>query len=95
MILKKKSTPINSEYFEFSKILVRRGLLIFFIQVILTVGIIFFRIDSSVQAVSLMSTTIPLYAIMFGGYFGKAGLENYQKIKNSCFHETDDTPQDP
>lgn len=76
---------MRDKQFEFSKIIVRRGLGIFFVQTILTLAIVFFRVDSAAYAVGLMSATIPLYAVIFGGYFGKAGLENYQKIKNETY----------
>lgn len=73
---------LRSSQLEFSKIIVRRGLLIFLIHLILTMAIIFFRVESAMFTVSLMNTAIPLYVVIFGGYFGKAGIENYQKIKN-------------
>ena len=76
--MKKKSDPI----LEFSKDLVNRGLTIFVFHVICTLLIVVFKEESSVQAVALMRDTVSLYAVLFGGYFGKAGLENYQKIKN-------------
>lgn len=70
-------------HFEFSKLIVRRMIVIFLVHVLLTLGIVFFRYDAAPHAVSLMHATVPLYAVVFGGYFGKAGIENYQKIKNS------------
>lgn len=76
--MKKKSDPI----LEFSKDLVNRGLTIFVFHVICTLLIVVFKEESSVQAVALMRDTVSLYAVLFGGYFGKAGIENYQKIKN-------------
>lgn len=72
---------MKKNYFEFSKVIVRRSLLIFLAQMLATMAVAFFRPESSVQMVSLMNATIPLYIIIFGGYFGKAGLENYNKIK--------------
>ena len=76
--MKKKSDPI----LEFSKDLVNRGLTIFVLHVICTLLVVVFKEESSVQAVALMRDTVSLYAVLFGGYFGKAGVENYQKIKN-------------
>ncbi len=67
---------------EFSKVIVRRSMWLFSVQVALSLLVIFFKPDSGSQVVGLTSVTIPLYAVIFGGYFGKAGLENYQKIKN-------------
>lgn len=61
-------------------------------QTIITLAIIYFRFDSAQYAVNLMNATIPLYAVIFGGYFGKAGLENYQKIKNEI---AECAPQEP
>ena len=72
---------MKKNYFEFSKVIVRRTLLIFLVQMLATMVVAFFRPESSVQMVGLMTATIPLYIIIFGGYFGKAGLENYNKIK--------------
>lgn len=77
--------------FEFSKIMVKWGLSIFLSQTICTLAIIFFRIESAQYAVNLMNATIPLYAVIFGGYFGKAGFENYQKIKNEVTTTTEFT----
>ena len=77
--------------FEFSKIMVRYGLSIFMSQTIITLGIIFFRPESAQYAVNLMNATIPLYAVIIGGYFGKAGLENFQKIKNEIGNVTTTT----
>ena len=73
---------ILTPQFEFSKIMVRWGLAIFTSQTIITLAIISFQLESAQYTISLMSATIPLYAVIFGGYFGKAGLENFQKIKN-------------
>ena len=75
--MKKKSDPM-----EFSKVLVNRGLTIFVIHVICTLIVVIVKEESSSQAVTLMRDTVSLYAVLFGGYFGKAGVENYQKIKN-------------
>lgn len=72
---------MNKKYFEFSKVIVRRALIVFLLQMLLTMAITFFRPESTMQLVSLMNATIPLYIVIFGGYFGKAGLENYNKIK--------------
>jgi hypothetical protein len=71
----------EQQHFEFSKIIVKRGTWLFTIQTILTLGVIFWRPQSAQYAVSLMTATMPLYVVIFGGYFGKAGIENYQKIK--------------
>ena len=72
---------MEKKHFEFSKIIVRRTLLIFLSHILLTIGVTFFRPESAIQLVSLMNATIPLYIVIFGGYFGKAGLENFNKIK--------------
>lgn len=77
----RKGGRIEKIHFEFSKIIVRRGMLIFLLQVLLTISVMFLRPESSVQLVSLMNATIPLYVVILGGYFGKAGIENYNKIK--------------
>ena len=78
-----KEVP-SSVHFEFSKLIIKRVTLIFLLQMVLTLAVIFFRFEVAQHSVSLMNATIPLYAVIFGGYFGKAGLENYQKIKNNC-----------
>lgn len=78
---KKTKKSLLTNQFEFSKIIVRRGLFIFLIQLVLSLAIIFFKVESAAYSVSLMNAAVPLYAVIFGGYFGKAGLENYQKIK--------------
>lgn len=72
---------MDKKHFEFSKVIVRRALIIFLFQMLITMVITFFRPESTVPLVSLMNATIPLYIVIFGGYFGKAGLENYNKIK--------------
>lgn len=77
--------------FEFSKIMVRYGLAIFISQTIISLAIIFFRLEAAQYAINLMNATIPLYAVIFGGYFGKAGFENYQKIKNEVTTTTEFT----
>lgn len=71
-----------SSNLEFSKVIVRRAMWLFSIQTALSLAVIFVRPQSGSQVVMLMSATIPMYAVILGGYFGKAGLENYQKIKN-------------
>lgn len=81
--------PMLTSQFEFSKIMVRYGIAIFMAQTIITLAIIFFRLESAGYAVSLMNATIPLYAVIFGGYFGKAGFENYQKIKSEMTTTTE------
>ena len=66
---------------EFSKLIVKWTLWGFFAQVILTLVLSFFQMDVAYQMVSLLSVSVPVYTIIFGGYFGKAGIENYNKIK--------------
>lgn len=73
---------MREKHFEFSKVIVRRGMLLFTLHTLLTLVVIFFRTESAHYSVSLMTATMPLYVVIFGGYFGKAGLENYQKIKH-------------
>lgn len=77
--------------FEFSKVMVRYGLASFISQVIFSLAIIFFRVESAQYAINLMGATVPLYAVIIGGYFGKAGLENFQKIKNEVTTTTEFT----
>lgn len=70
-------------HLEFSKQIVKRIEIVLLLHITLSLLIIYFKSESASYAVSLMTATVPLYAVIFGGYFGKAGLENYQKIKSS------------
>ncbi|MEG0785150.1 MAG: hypothetical protein RR389_06975 [Christensenella sp.] len=45
------------------------------------------------QAVSLMSACMPVYLSVAAGYFGKAGVENVQKIKSLANDLTDKVNQ--
>lgn len=81
---------MDKKHFEFSKIIVRRALIVFLFQMLLTMGIAYLRPESAMQLVSLMNATIPLYVVIFGGYFGKAGLENYNKIKFQAIETTEE-----
>lgn len=67
--------------FEFSKVIVRRTLILLVLHLIMTMLVIYFRAEVAQSLVNLMSATMPVYLVIFGGYFGKAGLENYNKIK--------------
>ena len=69
------------KHIEFSKLIVKRGTWMFIIHTLLTLAVIFWKVEAAHHAVSLMSATVPLYIVIFGGYFGKAGLENFQKIR--------------
>lgn len=55
--------------------------MVFVTHTVATLAVIFFQPQVAAHTVSLMSATVPLYIVIFGGYFGKAGLENYNKIK--------------
>lgn len=66
---------------EFSKLIVKWTLWGFFSQVLLTVILSFFQMDVAYQLVSLLNVSVPVYMVILGGYFGKAGIENYNKIK--------------
>jgi hypothetical protein len=68
-------------HLEFSKTVVLRGMAVFLVQLILTIVVLFLKTELSVHMVALMNATVPLYIVIFGGYFGKAGVENYNKIK--------------
>lgn len=80
---KNGDTAIIEKHMEFSKLIIKRATWMFIVQGLLTLAVIYFRMDAAVHAVNLMTTTIPLYMVIFGGYFGKAGFENYQKIRCS------------
>lgn len=80
---------------EFSKVMVRRTLLVFLIHMMLTILSIFLRAEIAPSLVGLMNATVPVYIVIFGGYFGKAGIENYQKIKNEAADcDTDEESQE-
>lgn len=70
-----------SKHFEFSKQVVYRGFIMFGLQIILTLVIILWQPSTAQNAVALMNVSVPIYAVIFGGYFGKAGVENIQKIR--------------
>lgn len=81
-----QKTPYKHTYatsaLEFSKVIVKRTMWLFSIQTTLSILVIFLKPESGNQITMLMSAVVPFYAIILGGYFGKAGLENFQKIKN-------------
>lgn len=66
---------------EFSKVIVRWTLQGFFLQVLVASVFSFFKGEIAYQLVSLLNATVPVYIVILGGYFGKAGIENYNKIK--------------
>lgn len=77
------------QHFEFSKIIVKRTLWVFFIQMVATAVFSFVRWEVAAQLVSLMNAAVPVYIVILGGYFGKAGLENYNKIKYEALTNQD------
>lgn len=72
---------IETRHLEFSKVIVNRTLAIFLAHTVLTLLVVFFQSGVASHAVNLMTAVVPLYIVIFGGYFGKAGLENYNKIR--------------
>lgn len=82
------------QHFEFSKIIVKRALAIFLVHTILTLAVIFLKPVSAVHAVSLVNAVVPLYIVIFGGYFGKAGLENLNKIRYGDAQKMTETNED-
>ena len=66
---------------EFSKLIVKWTLIGFFIHVLIANTLTFFQVDVGPQINQLLYNTIPVYMVVLGGYFGKAGFENYNKIK--------------
>lgn len=82
----KKKTKINNsdlKTIEFSKQLVNKVILILVAHLALTFGVLFISPDNFETAISLFTTTLPFYIAVVGAYFGKAGVENSLKIKNS------------
>ena len=72
---------------EFSKQIIRRMMWVFGAHVMATLAAIIAVPEYGSLAVSLMSATVPLYIVIFAGYFGKAGIENYQKIKSNSYED--------
>lgn len=68
-------------HIEFSKSLVNRTLIIFSIHLCVTLISLVLWPKTESGVIALMREVTTLYAVVFGGYFGKAGLENYTKIK--------------
>ncbi len=80
-VSKDKKTSEISNHFEFSKQVVYKGFFMFGLQVLFTLIIILWQPVAAQNAVALMNVSVPIYAVIFGGYFGKAGVENIQKIR--------------
>lgn len=72
---------------EFSKVIVKWTLWGFFTQVLLTVILSFFQVAVAHQLVLLLNAAVPVYMVILGGYFGKAGIENYNKIKYEAYSQ--------
>lgn len=64
---------------EMSKRIIRTSGVIFALHVLLSSALIL--LDRGEYSVSLMSATAPVYLAVVAGYYGKAGVENVQKIK--------------
>lgn len=73
MSLKKKKTLETSK-----RIILVTGF-IFAAHILLASGLIL--LGNGGHAVDLMSACMPVYLAVAAGYFGKAGVENIQKIK--------------
>lgn len=73
---------------EFSKVLVRRALSAFFVQLAIAYALsfilAFFRPDSAEIPIRLVSEGTPVYIAIVTGYLGKAAFENYNKNKPSA-----------
>ena len=65
---------------EMSKRIIRTSGVIFALHVLLSSALIL--LDRGEYSVSLMSATAPVYLAVVAGYYGKAGVENIQKIKH-------------
>lgn len=65
---------------EMSKRIIRTAGIIFALHVLLASALIL--LDRGEYSVALMSAAAPVYLAVVAGYFGKAGVENVQKIKS-------------
>ncbi len=74
---------------EFSKKLVNKFLWIFLIHTVLSIAaMVIAKIPDSVA--SVYAAAIPLYITVFGGYYGKAAIENAKKITTSITTATEE-----
>lgn len=64
---------------EMSKRIIRTAGIIFALHVLLASALIL--LEYGEYSVALMSAAAPVYLAVVAGYFGKAGVENVQKIK--------------
>lgn len=72
---------IEVKTIEFSKKIVSFSQLTFVLQLIFTYSLIVLDTDARSVAVNALQVSIPFYIAIVVGYFGKAGVENSQKIK--------------
>ena len=77
--IRKRKFTFEHKRLEASKIIVLVTGVMFGLHVVLSAALIY--IGYGENAISLMSASIPVYLAVVAGYFGKAGVENYQKIR--------------
>jgi hypothetical protein len=78
--LKKQKINLKQKALETSKVIVLATGVIFVVHIVLSTALICFGYGEN--AIALMAATMPIYLAVVAGYFGKAGVENFQKIKN-------------
>lgn len=66
---------------EFSKKITWFALIAFCVLIGLSMITMVFMRESAHSVVSLISASVPVFIVIFTGYFGKAGVENYTKIR--------------
>lgn len=72
---------------EFSKKLVNRFLIIFLVHTVLSIAaMVFTALPDGI--VGVYTAAVPVYMTVFGGYYGKAAVENAKKISQALKEET-------
>ncbi len=79
----------DAAHMEFSKQIVIRCEWIVALHIVVTLVVVALQPESAQATVALMQAVCPVYVAVFVGYFGKSGLENYQKIKSSVYASAD------